>query len=148
MANTDSIVTVTNAIKDKISNAAASGLSEVLNPDLIFYGDQTRLPGYPAVCVQADTKDRTYSGSFRRTENTFTVHILVYHGEIRSVEENLEEAETLAESIESLIHADATLGGLVIDIFVSQLTSGRAVRSGTPVRASRLTCTAKSKTAL
>jgi hypothetical protein len=146
---TDSLVAVTQAIKDKIVTAATNNLlSEIVDPAFVFYGDQELLPGYPAVCVEPDAKLRILSGAFRVTDNTFTVYILIYHGEVRNHQTNRKQADELGESLETLVHADATLGGLVTNIYVTEMASGYATKGKTPVRACRLTVTGMTKTRL
>jgi hypothetical protein len=140
---TDSLVTVADVLVAKLEASADSlGLTDV------FFGDQDLIPRSPAACVEPGDKTRDLQGATRRTENVFTIYILVYHSEVRSPQSNRKDADTLAEAIESLIHSDATLGGLVRHCYVTQVQSGYARKQNALMRSSRITFEARNMTQL
>jgi hypothetical protein len=113
--------------------------------DMVFYGDQDRIPGYPAICLEPDLTDysepaQTYLG--RKTSIALSFFILVYHGEVRDPQINRRDADVLAKGCADLVHSHFTGEGRVIYCWVSSITSGYATKAGTPVRASRLTVSA------
>jgi hypothetical protein len=59
-----------------------------------------------------------------------------------------QQADNVAESVETLIHEDPTLGGTVIHSLVSRIESGYLMRRGSLFRASRLTVEATVQTQL
>jgi hypothetical protein len=148
VALTDSVVTVTQYLYDLLKDNAVSGFSETIDSDLVFWGDQNRLPGYPALCVEAGPKTRELTGALRQTQNNITVYIIVYHGEVASTQSNRKLSEQLAESIETVIHGDPYLGDNVIHSFVSEMVPGYVVRGTSPVVATRLTVSCLTKTRL
>lgn len=143
MTFTDSLVTVVDAVTAKLeSNVEALGLTDV------FFGDQDLIPRSPAACVEPGTKERDLQGANRRTENTFTIYILVYHSEVRSPQSNRRDADVLAEAIETLLHQDATLSGLVRHCYVVKVESGYARKQNGVMRSSRITFEASNMTRL
>jgi hypothetical protein len=113
--------------------------------EMVFYGDQDRLPGYPAVCLEPDetTYDVIYIG--RKANISFSYYILIYHGEIQDPSLNRREADVLAASCADLVHSHMTGEGRVVNCQVDRITSGVAVKAGTTVRASRLSVSATSQ---
>lgn len=135
MPHTDSLVAVTDYIKAlMVSNAATLGLADV------FYGDQNLIPQTPAVCVEGMLKDRKIpeGTTSHRTFNQMSVLLMVYHSEMDSNEATQRDVELLAESIESLLHNDVTMGGNVIHGYVVQLEPGRAMRNRVLLRSARM----------
>jgi hypothetical protein len=113
--------------------------------DMVFYGDQDRIPGYPAICLEPDMSDysepaQTYTS--RRTNITLGFFIIVYHGEVRDPQFNRRDADVLAKECADLVHSHFSGEGRVIYCWVSNITSGFATKAGTLVRASRLTVSA------
>lgn len=142
MTITGSLVTVADALTAKlVANKESLGIEDV------FYGDQNLIPRSPAVCVETGNKARALAGATRRTDNIFVVYILVYHSEIRSPQSNRRAADALAESIETLIHQDPTLGGLVTHGYVTSVEPGYVDRPNT-MRACRITYEGQSRTLL
>jgi hypothetical protein len=123
--------------------AATLGIAE----GCIFYGDQDRLPGYPAVCVEPDVKPVEMYGAGRMTQIVLRIYILVYHGEVKNSEStNRRDADILAETIADLFNADGTFFGLAIHAFVSEVKSGYSLKQqGTTVRSTRLQFDVKSQ---
>src|SRR4051812_41667019 len=116
-----------------------------LGLEAVYYGDQNKIPVTPAACVEPDEKPREYKGAQRMTRVSLHLYVLVYHSKVQSPQQNRRDADIMAESIETLIHADATLGGLVIDGMCTAVSSGYANRGGTMMRASRIAYEAHSQ---
>jgi len=109
----------------------------------LYYGDITKIPTTPCICIESGDKDQELNGAPRRVMITGTNYILVYHSEVKSPSANREDDDQYAEQVEALVHADATLGGLVIDSLVRTIEFGYQIRSNTLYRASRLTVEAR-----
>jgi hypothetical protein len=120
-------------------NKVALGLVDV------WYGDQDKIPRQPAACVEAGSKGRTLNGAPRRTEVTMEVFVIIYHERVTDSEENQRKSELLSEAVESLLHQNQDLDGLVIHSMVTSNEPGYVVRGGAQVKASRLTfqCTSQ-----
>lgn len=146
---TDSFVTFCEAIQ-----AIIESVKEEVTPAIadIWYGDQQQLPRTPTVCIVADGKRRELSGAPRRMMNTLTCYVVVYHSKIQDVQMNSKESDKLAEQLETAIHADPTLGGLVIHCYVTQVDAGQSTKyvntTATMYRSTRLTVEGISKTML
>lgn len=140
MPLTASLVEFNDALLTKLrTNQGALGIN------CLFYGDQDRIPGTPCVCLEPDVKSSSLKGAPRRTQVNFVTYLLIYHSEVTSPQDNLRSANVLAEQIETLIHADRTLGGLVIHCMVAATDSGYVRKNNTLMRSSRLTVTAESQ---
>lgn len=109
----------------------------------VYYGDQTKIPRTPTVCVDAGGKRRELNGAPRRTLVVIEFYVFVYHYKVGSTSTNQKEADQLAEQLETLFHADAQMGGLAIDSLVTSIDSGYAERSRELFRSSRLTIEAR-----
>jgi hypothetical protein len=118
----------------------------------IWYGDQKQIPRTPTLCVVADGKTREIEGAPRRSRNTLKCYLVLYHSKIQDVQRNSEEVDQLAEALETKVHADPTMGGLVIHSLVTSIDAGEITRlvntTTTMFRASRLTVEGLSKTLL
>lgn len=114
----------------------------------VWYGEQHKVPRTPTVEVIPGEKVRNPAGAPRRVENTFECFVMVLAGQVQDVQLNLHTAGQLAESIETVLHADPTLGGIVINALVARTEFGVATRSSTQYRAARLTVRAESRTLL
>ena len=143
MVHTDSLNSVAKEIQSLLeADQVTLGLADV------FYGDQSRIPRTPAACIEPGDKKREYVGAPRRTEVGFTVYVIVYHYSLQSIQETQNENDLLAESIETLIHSNVTLNGLVIDSLVSNIELGYQAKGNTMFRASKITIEAKSRVQL
>lgn len=121
---------------------------EALGIEAVYYGDQNRLPVTPAVCIEPDSKTNTLTSAFRKVSLDFKIYILLYHSQVSSPQDNRRSADALAEAVETLIHADKDLGGLVIHCMIDEVASGYVTKSNSLVRASRLTFSALSQNQL
>jgi hypothetical protein len=79
-------------------------LQEELGLGPVLYGDHQKISVNRTVCVVADTKRRELRNAPRVTQNTITTQVLVYHGTVENVQQNLEDCDVLAEAIEARIH--------------------------------------------
>lgn len=114
----------------------------------VWYGEQTKLPRTPSVEVITGQKTRNLAGAPRRISNLFECFVMIEAGQVQDTQLNLHLAGQLAESIETILHADPTLGGIVINALVVRTEFGVAERSKTEYRAARLTIQAESRTLL
>lgn len=144
MALTASLSTVTQYIVDMLDTAKVS-----LTVDEVYYGDQEKVPNGRHIAVEPVQREREYAGAASSLQmlNTFTVQIFTYVSGM-GVESIRKECDVLAEAVETLLHADVKLGGLIIMGWVSSNESGYVIRSGALMRCSRLTWMGTSKTLL
>jgi len=142
---TDSVVDIAQFLFDQLDdNKTPLGLTDV------FYGDQEKIPRVPAVAVESGTKSREINGAPRRTLNTITAYLIIYHSKIdASVQVTRKEVDLLAEAVESLVHSNSTMDGLVIHSLVTEIQSGYSAKGKTDIyRSARLTVTATSQSQL
>lgn len=125
------------------ANQVALGLTDV------FFGDQTKIPRTPAVCIEPGGKTRELNGIPRRTYVTLTVYLILYHYRIDGIESIREDNDFLTEQLEAVLHVDAQMkaGGeaTVIDSMVRDIESGFQQKANSLFRASRLTFEAHSQ---
>jgi len=114
----------------------------------VFYGDQLMIPRTPTLCLEPDGKRRELQGVPRRTENTYTMYIILYVSEVQDTSKNARDALVLGEAVEDFLHADPTMNDLVVHSFCSELDPGYRTRQGTRYRACRITFQATNKTVL
>lgn len=150
---TDSVDTVTQYVIDKIkalcvANSLVTSTGVAVGVDDVYYGDQEKFPRSPSVCVDPGNRQRTLQGVSYRTDNAFTVYILVYHARIQDNQVTRKEAQQISEQIETALHLDPQLGGNVIHSFCSLNESGYVYRQGTMYRTNRITFEPYSKTRL
>lgn len=107
--------------------------------DGIFYGDQTRIPTSPCICVEPSTKVPTLKAAGRMTDVVITLYILVYHSEIRELTANRRDADLLAEDICDLVNFDPNFFGLAIHCYVTDVTSGYSNKVNGTIRTTRIT---------
>lgn len=120
-------------------NSVDLGLSEIM------YGDQVKIPTTPAACVETGSKTQEYNGAPRRVQVTMEVFVILYLARVGDKQENRMDVEDLAEQVETLIHQDSSLGGLVIYSLVNSIVYGYDVRGGDMIRAARLSVTGASQ---
>jgi len=78
----------------------------------------------------------------------FETYVYVYYGKIQDVQVNLHAAQALADAIEPVVHADVTLGGLVIGTLCTQNEPGVINKMGSLLMGNRMTFESFSKTRL
>jgi hypothetical protein len=148
---TDSVDTITQYVIDKLkANVAVlkSTSNVVVGTDDIYYGDQEKFPRTPSICVDPGTRRRDLQGVSYRTDNNFTIYIYVYHAKLQNNQLTRKEAQQISEAIETLLHLDPQLGGLVIHSFCTTNESGYVYRQNTMYRTNRITFEPYSKTRL
>lgn len=111
----------------------------------VFYGDQDFLPRNPAACVEPQRKTQQLKGAPRRTEVNLSVFVILYVSALTDPQSNRRDADKLSEEVEAVLHLDAQCKNQVIHSLVVSNESGWASKSGTPIRASRLTFEATSQ---
>lgn len=133
LSPTDSYMVMADYLIDLLTNNMVTlGLKEVK------YGDYAKVPGTPVAAVEGDNKSRELNGAPRRVMTVMTVTIIVYTGAVTAVERNQRDNDATIEAIETLIHTDPYLNGLVIDSLVTNIESSYLNRANTIYRASRL----------
>lgn len=148
---TDSLDAVTQYVVDKLrANAAVlkSSSNVVVDAADIYFGDQDKMPRTPSICVDPGNRRRDLQGVSFRTDNNFTIYILVYHSKVQDNELTRKEAQQISEAVETLLHLDPQLGGLVIHSYCSLNESGYVYRQNTMYRTNRVTFEPYSKTRL
>lgn len=120
---------------------------EVLQIKRVYWGDQEKIPEYPAVCVAPFPKDRslTGEGATHRFAIVHRIGIYVYHGQVQSSELNHRAATKLAEDVEQLLHANTDMAGTVIFGFVNRMQPGFTMKEQTMVKVTRLLWEARSR---
>jgi hypothetical protein len=115
----------------------------------VFYGDEKKLPHTPTVCVVPGPESSAYNGvGGRPTMITFTTYVMVYYSKVQDIQVNRHANLVLAKALKHAIHADGTLGGNVIDVLVTNLDPGIALKAGALFDATRLTLRSRSKVVL
>lgn len=130
-------------IKNKLSaNQNALGIQQV------FYGDQDRVNTTPIACVETDTKTGDLTGAQRQVTYEVKVFVLLYVAKVGSSQENRAEVDALATQVETVLNADANLGGAIIHGYVTSIEAGYATKTDSVVRAIRITYTATTQARL
>lgn len=136
---TNSIVTVAQAIQAKIETVATAN-----NIKQVVYGDVDNIDSSIIACVEPDVKDTDHYRIGNVVKRDYRIYVLLYFGFVDNPENNRLNADKLAETLETLLNNDSTLGGLVRNLLVRQVASGYVRKNGVLVRSSRLTITAES----
>jgi hypothetical protein len=152
---TPSFGTLTGSLVDfaKAIQATLEGnlpaLAYAGQPARVWYGEQERYPTVPAYAVEPVVKARTPEGLRRVYRVDLTAQIICYLAVVTATDQVLrEEVDRLGEIVENVLHADHTLGGLVLDLVVSSLESGYAYKEDTKYKAVILTVEGRSKQGL
>jgi len=122
----------------------------------VFYGDQVKIPRYPAVCVEPGQKSRSWPPvPSLRTENTLEVHIFIYWAQLAGSEELKLTTDRLGEDVEEYMNInhltlnDSSGSPLVIHGHVVENEPNYATRNNRDlVHATRLLWRAITKTQL
>lgn len=142
MPQTDKPTIVAQYIYDFLrddANMLALGLEDV------FEDDQDLIPRVPAACVVLGEYRRELTGIPFRTDNNFTVYVMLYHAGVKDVQLLYRECNERAEAVMDLLHTDKTMGGNVIHGYVTTIEPGY-VQKKTLMYASRITWTGLTKT--
>ena len=122
----------------------------------VYYGDQSRVPVTPALCVEPGESNRILAGGqgpYGRTENKVEALIIIYHGRVDEVQVVKKEADTYAEAVVDYLDHNPLLerggdGGIVIHGYVTNIDPGYKYKKGTLYYAVQITWTGKTKTML
>lgn len=131
----------------EVSKKVAAILDEdrdILGLHDIYYGRQEIIPKFPSISVESGGKSRRDRGT-HLWDITFTINVMVFHGKLQASEVNQEEIETLAEAVESILHVDHKLGGLVEWSYVTDIEPLVIIRNNTMIKTSRLILGARSR---
>lgn len=147
MAHTDKSTVLAIAIRDKIiANKYACGLDP---SDFVAYGDHNNVPGGKAITVASGTKTRELAGVAGpggRTLNTMEVVISVFYMVVEAEETARLTVDQMAESVETLLHSDTSMGGLIIHGYVREWTPGIIYRETSMFRVVQLHFVGQTKT--
>lgn len=137
---TNKLSVVTRAIQTLLDSD--SGLSF----QKVYYGRQGSIPKVPSASVAGISLSSELVAPSNRTENTFSVEIMIYHSQVQSgKEENQLAVDILAEETMDVLNADKTLGGLVYTSVVTNVEPGYLRLGNTWFRSSLLSWEGRSK---
>lgn len=147
MAHTDKDEVLALAIRDLIElNKADLGIG------LVLYGDHTQIPTGTAAMIMAMGKRRqltSVAGPGGMTENMLIVNIEIHRSVVSDEETNRRATDVMATAVEELLHADVTMGGIIIHGFIVQVDRGNTqFANGSMFRTVRMTYNGKTKTHL
>lgn len=145
MPHTDKATVLATAIKNLINTNKV-----VLGVDEVYYGDHNNIPVGTAVTVTAGATRRELAGVAGpggRAMNYMNVVILILLSIVQDEATARLRVDQLAENITTLLHADTTVGGILIHGFVEEITPGVIFnKEGSMFRVAQLDYTGKSKT--
>jgi len=145
------------ALTDKASVVAQAVLAlllenkDSLGLDQVYYGDQLNIPNAKCAAVRVGRKTREragVAGPGGRMMNYMPITINVYNSTVTDEGSARLVVDQLAEAIEDKLHEDITLGGIILDGFVSEWDPDPVFRTGSLFRTVQLTFQARSKTNL
>lgn len=146
MSLTDRTTVLATYIQGLINtNKVTLGIDEVL------YGDHENLAKATIAVVNSGSKDRRISGvamSGGMTTNMMRVLITLYNSKVGPEAVERLRVDDLAEDVEALLHADTTMGGLIIHGFVETMDPGYRFKSGSMFRVTQMIFVGQSKTRL
>jgi hypothetical protein len=134
-----------------------NSVSLVTEDGMILYGDQSRVPVTPTLCVESGPAARVLAGvgGNGRTENILVCYILLYYAKVDSNQVTKLAAEQCSEAVVRYLDTNPTLarggdGGIVIHGYVTAVDPGYSFKNkGSDLYYSvRLTWTGKTKTML
>ncbi len=146
MTHTDQVSVLSLAIQSLLTNNKTTlGLADVL------FGNQTMIPNSPTAVVIPGPKRKVLAGVAApggRTMNTLIVYI-----DVQNMRVGVEATERLfvtqlAETVETFLNKDTTVGGIVIHGFVEQAIPGETFLQNGEFRRGRLVVAAQTKTYL
>lgn len=139
MSLTESVDDVTSALVDVLKNQSDVAFQQV------YYGDEDRIPFTPSASVSV-MLDSELQGNTYRMIHTFTGVIVIYHAELQNEELARSECNKQAELIKGHVHTN-TLGGIVVQSWVTKLEPGYSARSEkTVLKSTEITWLARSVT--
>jgi len=114
----------------------------------VTFGDVTQIIKTPLVCVEPVSKSRELAGAPRAAQTELEAHVLLYHSRVSDSQDTAREVLQWAEGIETKIHQDRKLGGLVTHSMVDNMEAGYVVRGQELYRSYRLKVTGTVKVQL
>jgi hypothetical protein len=122
-------------------NAAIVELAYDGFPARVWFGEQDKYPTTPSYAVEPVRKSRIEPPNMQRVYNIyFYAQVICYLSKIRQGEEVVrEQVDRLGDKVEEILHRDHTLGGLTIDLIVTDLESGYAYKQDSKYKAVILT---------
>lgn len=146
MAHTDKDEVVAQAIETLLTtNKVALLLDDVL------YGNQNMIPHASAAVVTALGKRRQLAGVSApggRVLNQLMVSVDLHWSKVGDEETERKAADARGTAVETLIHSDTTLGGIIIHGFITQVDRGETQFSNGMFRSVRMIFEGQSKTYL
>lgn len=141
MANTKRVDEIVQKLVDILDGAKDTFTPKV---QAVYYGDQDKVPAYPAIAVSGGQKRRDII-ALHKFEVVLRATIFVYHGEVQSSEITNKQVDVLSEQVEDLLHGNLTMDGLVVNGFITRNDPGVSLRSDVMIRTSRMLWEAKSR---
>lgn len=131
-------------------NAAIAELAFDGKPARVWYGEQERYPTTPSYAVEPVRKNRIEPPKLQRVyEIYFYAQVIGYLTKIHMGEEVVrEKVDRLGEKVQEILDRDHTLGGLTMDLLVTDLESGYAYKQDSKYKAVILTVRGKSQEGL
>jgi hypothetical protein len=132
-------------------NAAIAELAYDGKPARVWFGEQDKYPTTPSYAVEPVRKRRDMdSVKLQRVYDIyFHAQVICYLTKIHQGEEVVrEQVDRLGDKVEEILHRDHTLGGLTMDLIVTDLESGYAYKQDSKYKAVILTVEGKSREGL
>lgn len=147
MAHTALTSVLAEAIFDKINdNKSTLGIRAV------YYGNHNMVPDSPAAVVIPGRKNRSLAGVSApggRTMNELNVVVDILTQNVKDGESLARlEIDQLAESVETLLHQDTTMGGIIIHGYVTTWDPGVQFINSSQFRVVRMSYLGITKTYL
>lgn len=146
---------LTEYLVGRLTDKASSFTPAVVR---VYYGDQTIVPETPAICVEPATLEREFAGMQYRTDNQFSIAVLVYHAALDDSQSLQRVCDALTSDVADFINKIGTpeamllggdnFGGLIVSAMVTSYQYGYTLRNNKLMRANRLVVAAQSKTGL
>jgi hypothetical protein len=120
--------------------------------DDVFYGNQNMIPRASAAVVTAMGKRRALAGVAApggRTDNDLMIIIDLHWSKVGDEATERKNCDDRAYALEQLIHADTTIGGIIIHGFIDSVDRGETqIANGSMFRSVRMSFTGRTKTYL
>lgn len=125
---TDKSAVVGQALKELLI-ADWDGIGVATKSD-VYYGDQSKYPRTPAVSVEMAPQDRQLNQTGLQQRIVLRAYIMAIHSPLAAAEKRWEETDEFADRIVTQLHTNRTLGGLVINGYVTGIEPGALRRGG------------------
>lgn len=112
-------------VAEAIKNILIANKSD-LGVDVVYYGFQNKIPSGLGIIIEPQEKERELSGVAGpggRAMNTMRFIIWVHNSIVGNEEDERFRVDRLAEDVETLVHQDTTLGGIIIHGYFEQMTA-------------------------